>query len=89
MQESETPAGPRLFFLNANCQELAINFSLIIWQLMLCFSRNDAGLLFLLVVVGVVNALHKDFAVGDAVGEGATELPRPTRRALRDRCRIV
>ncbi len=27
-------------------------------------------LFFLLVVVGVVDAFHKDFAVGDAVGEG-------------------
>lgn len=29
------------------------------------FFRNNAGLLFLLVVVGVVDAFHKDFAVGD------------------------
>lgn len=29
------------------------------------FEHNNAGLLFLLVVVGVVDAFHKDFAVGD------------------------
>ena len=37
------------------------------------FLRESAGLIFLLVVVGVVDAFHEDFAVGDAVGEGATE----------------
>ena len=37
------------------------------------FLRESAWLVFLLVVVGVVDAFHEDFAVGDAVGEGATE----------------
>lgn len=54
--------------MNTNYHEYDVNSRIIMRQFAFYFyEHNNAGLLFLLVVVGVVDAFHKDFAVGNAV----------------------